>query len=93
MTRADLAIDYHNTNLKVEPLANTDTDESESSVVSCHSTDGLTVMMSNAHGGSTQITAEFSKPQTLDSLTRSFLKEGPTKYMVVQTVGTTDEQR
>ncbi len=53
MTRVDLAIDYYNTNLKVEPLANkvTDTDERNRSVVSLNAIDGLTVMMSNAFTG------------------------------------------
>ncbi len=48
MTRVDLAIDYYNTNLKVEPLANGDTDEKNRSGIS-NIIDNPTVMMSNAH--------------------------------------------
>ncbi len=50
MTRVDLAIDYYNTNLKVEPLANKVTRTKKSSVVSTINRSGLTVMMTTLTG-------------------------------------------
>ncbi len=47
-----LAIDYYNTNLKVEPLANKVTPDEKSKCGISNIIDGLTVMMSNAHGRS-----------------------------------------
>ncbi len=48
MTRVDLAIDYYNTNLKVEPPKWSGTEEIEV-LVSSNIIDGLTVMMTAAH--------------------------------------------
>ncbi len=64
MTRVDLAIDYYNTNLKVEPLANGVILTKESKCGISNIIDGLTVMMSNAHGGARahEITGKALKP-------------------------------
>ncbi len=49
MTWVDLAIDYYNTNLKVEPLANKGRHNEEIEVYQQYNR-RITVMMSNAHG-------------------------------------------